>query len=463
MKCFSPTAGLFLFLSLFAATSIHATASAEDLSENLVNELAGKLVKEGVMDGLSVGFIQGDRYGTYHFGKATSGGERPNNLTIYEIGSVSKLFTSLLVADAAVQKQIVLLNPVEVENKAKIVLPSYGGRRINWLDLCSHRSGLPRLPSNLTVVSIENPYRAYNAVNAAEFLSQYQLPRKPGERQEYSNFGDSVLGYLIAENAKSDYQTLLRGRIAKPLRMDDCTFTLSDSQQKRLAIPHRPVGKVVPIWDWADMPGAGGVRATLRDMMRFAKAQLEPPQGAIGEAIELAWKQHIQADASGPAMGLGWMILPDGQTRWHNGETGGSHSIIVVNRELRTAVIVLSNTAPGDNVDQLAMELVTRAVPSRTGAPQSPPSDPDTVTPDRLVGRYQLTPNFIFDVSVDDGHVMVGITNQPTQEVFADTPTKWSYRGVDATLEFHLRSKGPAYALTLHQNGAAQRARRIRE
>ena len=134
--------------------------------------------------------------------------------------------------------------------------------------------------------------------------------------------------------------------------------------------------------------------------------------------------------------------------------------MLIVNRKLRTAVIALANTAPGDKVDQMAMELITRTIPK---SPQSPPSDPGTVTPERLEGRYQLTPDFIFDVRHEDGRLMVGITNQPTQEVFADSPTKWSYRGVDATLEFHLRSKGRAYALTLHQNGAAQRAKRIRK
>ena len=87
----------------------------------------------------------------------------------------------------------------------------------------------------------------------------------------------------------------------------------------------------------------------------------------------------------------------------------------------------------------------------------------EVVNPERLVGRYQLTPNFVFDVNLKDGHLMVGITNQPTQEVFADSPTKWSYRGVDAKLEFHLRPEGPAYALTLHQNGVAQKAKRVRD
>jgi len=80
----------------------------------------------------------------------------------------------------------------------------------------------------------------------------------------------------------------------------------------------------------------------------------------------------------------------------------------------------------------------------------------------RLVGRYQLTPNFIFTVRDRDGHLMVGITNQPTNEVFPDSPTRWSYRGIDATLEFKLAKTGPAKSLVLHQNGAKQTAYRIR-
>jgi hypothetical protein len=104
-----------------------------------------------------------------------------------------------------------------------------------------------------------------------------------------------------------------------------------------------------------------------------------------------------------------------------------------------------------------------KAEHAATKSTDEPNADPGKVTPERLVGRYQLTPNFIFDVKHKDGHLMVGITNQPTQEVFADSPTKWSYRGVKAQLEFHLRAEGPAYALTLHQNGAAQKAKRIRD
>jgi hypothetical protein len=279
----------------------------------------------------------------------------------------------------------------------------------------------------------------------------------------------SVLGYLVAEKAGKSYQDLLRERIAEPLQMTDCTVTLSDDQMKRLATPHSKVGSATPPWTFADLPGAGGVRATMRDMMRFAKAQLNPPTSPLGEAIELAWKQHTEADASGSAMGLAWMIAGDGQTRWHNGQTGGSHSAIFINRKLKCAVVVLCNTAVMNEIDQLAMQLLMKAAGRDVKSEPSDKSDPDAKNlaidaklRGRLVGQYQLAPDFIFTVSDQDGHLMVGITNQPTQEVFADSATRWSYRGVKATLEFKIPKTGPATSLVLHQNGIQQTARRIK-
>jgi CubicO group peptidase (beta-lactamase class C family) len=328
----------------------------------------------------------------------------------------------------------------------------------------------------LPLTNLKNPYRDYDSKKAAAFLHQYQLPRRPGESQEYSNVGEAVLGYLVAEKAGKSYQQLLQVRIAEPLRMTDCTVSLSSDQSKRLATPHDKFGSTTPLWTFSDLPGAGGVHASMRDMMRFAKAQLTPPTGALGEAIELAWKQQRDADASGPAMGLSWMIAGEGQTRWHNGQTGGSHSALFINRELNCAVVVLCNTAVTDEVDQLAMQLVQKAAgqdvqPATSKTVKPEPSDTskhDSNSPaidsnlrSRLVGRYQLAADFIFTVRDRDGHLMVGITNQPTQEVYPDSPTQWSYHGVDATLEFDLPKTGRAKNLVLHQNGANQTARRI--
>jgi CubicO group peptidase (beta-lactamase class C family) len=444
-------------------------ASSQNLTEQWVEKAAGPLVENRIVDGLSVGYIEGEHYGIVHLGSSSPAGKKADNLTLYEIGSVSKVFTGLLLADAVVRGEIDLHAAANVANPAGIQLPSRDGRSIEWVDLSTHRAGLPRLPGNLLAADSTNPYRDYNSKQAAAFLNPYQLPRQPGNSQEYSNLGVSVLGYLVARNAGKPYEQLLRERIAEPLRMTDCTVSLSSEQKKRLATPHDRFGSATSLWTFADLPGAGGIHATMRDMMRFAKAQLTPPTGKLGDAIELAWKQHTKADASGPGMGLGWMVAGDGQTRWHNGQTGGSHSALFINRELNCAVVVLCNTAVTNEVDQLAMQLVVKAAgrevkpePGETSDHESDNLAVDATLRGRLVGRYQLKPDFIFTVSDRDGHLMVGITNQATQEVFPDSPTRWSYRGVDATLEFTLAKTGPAKSLVLHQNGAKQTARRIK-
>jgi len=444
-------------------------ASSQNLTDKWVEKAAAPLVEHRVVDGLSVGYIEGDHFGILHLGSSNQAEEKANFLTLYELGSVSKVFTSLLLADAAVRGEINLDTAADVANPAGIHLPSRDDRSIKWIELSTHRSGLPRLATNMTPTDLVDPYRDYDSKKAAEFLNQYELPRQPGKSQEYSNFGASVLGYLIAAKAGKAYEQLLRERITEPLQMTDCTVSLTSDQKERLATPHDKYGSVTPPWTFADLPGAGGVHATMRDMMRFAKAQLNPPSGPLGEAIELAWKQHTAADASGPAMGLGWMIAGDGQTRWHNGQNGGSHSAIFINRKLKCSVVVLCNTAATNDIDQLAMRLIHKAagleVEPELGKTSDGDSDKlaiDAKLRGRLVGRYQLTPDFIFDVQDDDGHLMVGITNQPTQEVFPDSRTRWSYRGVDATLEFKLPKTGLARSLVLHQNGVEQIARRIK-
>ncbi len=444
-----------------------SSALAQHLTEQWVEKTAQPLIDDRLAEGLSIGYLEGEHYGTVHLGKAAANGKKATNATLYEIGSVSKVFTSLLLADAVVRGDIELKSAADIPNQAGIRLPSRDGRAITWLDLSTHRSGLPRLPGNLAPTDLTNPYAKYDSRLAAEFLNQYQLTRSPGEKQEYSNLAVSVLGYLVAQKSGKPYQQLLRERIADPLKMVDCTIALSDAQVQRFATPHDASGDANSPWTFADLPGAGGIRGTMRDMLRFARAQLTPPDDTLGKAIDLAWQQQTAADPSGAAMGLGWMIAGDGQTRWHNGQTGGFHAALFINRELHTAVVVLCNTATNE-VDQLAMQLMQKAAGKEAPAPanNAPVAAADGQAIDaklrsRLVGRYQLTPKFIFDVRDRGGHLMVGITNQPTQEVFPDSATRWSYRGVDATLEFTLPESGPAKSLILHQNGQQQTARRI--
>ncbi len=343
-------------------------ASSQYLTDEWVEKAAGPLVENRVVDGLSVGYIEGEHWGIVHLGNSNRAKKKADNLTVYELGSVSKVITGLLLADAVMRGEINLYAAADVANSAGIRLPSRDGRSIKWIDLSTHHSGLPRLPEDLQSNDAADPYREYDSKMAAAFLNQYKLPRPPGKSREYSNLGVSVLGYLLAEHAGKSYDELLRERITGPLKMTDCTVSLTSDQTNRLATPHAKFGSPTSPWAFADLPGAGGVHATMRDMMRFAKAQLNPPSGPLGEAIELAWKQHAEPGESGQAMGLGWIFAGDGQTRWHTGGTGGFSSALFINRQLKCAVIILCNTSVHDEVDSLAIQLMQKAAGLETTA-----------------------------------------------------------------------------------------------
>jgi CubicO group peptidase (beta-lactamase class C family) len=215
-------------------------------------------------------------------------------------------------------------------------------------------------------------------------------------------------------------------------------------------------------WDFDALAGAGAIRSTTADMVRFARAHLDPPDGPIGETLNLAWKQHLEAEGEHFAMGLGWHIARDGSTRWHNGQTGGYHAMILISRLLDAGVVVLSNTATGQ-VDVIAESIIQ----SMAGMDVRPKPIRKTVDVERevmkrLVGRYQLSPVFTLDVQLQNSHLVVQATNQPAVRVYPESETTWHYRVVDAKLVFDLPESGAATSLTLHQHGLQLPAKRVR-
>lgn len=142
-------------------------ASAETLSESIVTDAALPLVENDVVKGISIGYVQGDAWGIVHLGSATPSGRKADNQTLYELGSISKVFTGILLADAVVRGDIELESDAAIDNAAGIQFPSRDGRSITWRDLSTHRSGLPRLPANMNQQSLKDPYRGYDSTKAA--------------------------------------------------------------------------------------------------------------------------------------------------------------------------------------------------------------------------------------------------------------------------------------------------------
>ena len=449
------------------AALAHALANpcllrAEESLQDRVGALVQPYLDNHLVMGMAVGVLQQDYSTTLGYGRLSAeNSRRPDGRTIFEIASVSKVFTGLLLADAVVQDRLELDQPAAELLPAGVKLPEHEKRAITLQDLATHVSGLPRLPASFSPADWSNPYADYSGKKLAAFLNRYQLTRAPGEKSEYSNLGMGLLGQLLSFEAKTPYQQLLRERIAKPLEMSDTTITLTKNQTSRVAPPHLADNQPGSHWDFLTLAGAGGIRSTTSDMLKFAQAQLSPPESDLGQAIELAWQVHQKPLAAADfALGLGWHLARDGNTRWHNGQTGGYHSMLLVSRKLDLAVVLLTNTATGE-VDRLAQDIFSMLA----GANIAPRSFEEAITvpPEvmqRYVGTYQLTPSLVFTVKVEDDKLMIDLTGQPALQVFPRSETEWFYKVVPASITFQVDAQGKCTSLELSQNGARQRATR---
>lgn len=457
-----------LTLLTVACLFITAARAPAAIDGNKVDRLSEPYIDSETVVGMTVGLLQGGETLVRGYGQYSADNSRtPDGGTIYEIGSVSKVFTGLLLADAVAASRVSPVTPVEDLLPKSIKMP----RReetlpIRLWHLATHTSGLPRLPDNLKPTDPNNPYADYDGKRLAAFLKKHRPRKRPGEKIAYSNFGAGLLGEVLARERKLSYDALLKERVAEPLGLADTTIALSDDQAERLAPPHMAGGAPGYNWDLGKLAGGGAIRSTADDLLRFAQAHVDPPEGKLGQAIDMAWMVHQKPIEKGDfAMGFGWHVAHDGSTRWHNGETGGYHGALFVNRPLKAAVVVLANTATGE-VDTLAQQLIQMLagapVEPRVFEPKEEGVEVSAEAMRRLVGRYELTPDFVFDVSLKGGRLMVGVTNQPTFEVYPRSETEWFYKVVDATLRFDVNRRGVCRAVELDQNGVRQRAKRVK-
>ena len=149
--------------------------------------------------GIVVGVIEPNGRRVVAYGHLANGDPRTvDGDTIFEIGSVSKVFTSLLLADMVNRNEVALDDPAAKYLPDDVTLPERSGKAITLLDLSTHSSGLPPLPTNLKPKDPRNPYAGYTVDDLYQFLSGYTLPRDPGSEFEYSNLGAGLLGHLLA-------------------------------------------------------------------------------------------------------------------------------------------------------------------------------------------------------------------------------------------------------------------------
>ena len=288
----------------------------------------------------------------------------PDARTLVEIGSITKVFTALLLADGAVRGDWELRTPLRELLPPTAVVPTRGGREVTLQHLVTHTSGLVRSPfrfglrENLAFLRHgHDPYAGFTGEDLLAALATTRLRRTPGTGGvAYSNFGFGVLGHALARALGQDYGDAVRERICEPLGLVDTVteWQLTGEQRQRSAQGHRSRTRTAEPWPLEGLPGAGALRSTATDVLAFLHAQLEPEATPLAEAIRLTHR----TPAAGPAsMGLGWHRAGR-QMLWHNGGTGGFRTIAAFRPEEGTAVTVLVNQSAG--ADLTALRLLKR-------------------------------------------------------------------------------------------------------
>jgi D-alanyl-D-alanine-carboxypeptidase/D-alanyl-D-alanine-endopeptidase len=328
-----------------------------------VDLLAERAMRSGRRIGLVIGCLQGSQQRLVGYGRLRAGAQDlPDGGTIFEIGSITKVFTGLLLADLAEQGMVGLDDPLAGYLPAWVRAPTVGGHQITLGDLASHAGGLPRDPKGTLgrwLRDRRNPHAALSVEDLYAGLARTRLRRRPGERVKYSNLGAGLLGQALARAAGQPYEQLVRERICLPLGMPDTVVTPTSEQTARLATGHTRRGRPAPPLQLPALAGAGALRSTAADMVCLLRANLEPARTPLAAQLEGTQQPRLRA-AKRMQVGLGWLIAHPpgaaGPVLWHNGGTSGFRSFAAVARQTGSAVVVLSNTAR--SVDRLGLRLL---------------------------------------------------------------------------------------------------------
>lgn len=351
----------FLILAGLAALLAVGPAFAQTPAAEL---LAARVERDGLAVGIAAATVTGGapRYASH--GLLQAGGTQPvDETTLFEAGSLSKIFTSLLLAQMVVDGRMELDRPVAEYLPDDIRVPDFEGQQITLFDLATQSSGLPPIPPELVFGDQNNPYRYYDETLFRGFLDAYRLLRAPGSQYEYSNTGFALLGMALAHTGGASYEALVQQMILGPLGMDETMLVVPEQLEARFASGHAD-GKPVSHWDFDIFAPAGAYRSTAADLGKFVAAA----SGQVSSPLDAAFAKMLERTrpAGSPDMriGLGWMLLdrPSGDIVWHNGKTGGFNAFMGFQLGSRRTSVVLANSNSTPGIEDIGLHLIDPAI-----------------------------------------------------------------------------------------------------
>ena len=419
-------------------------AQAGALPERVVQAVNASIA-DGRYQTVVFGLINGDQSAVQTFGKLDNG-KAPDGDTVYEIGSITKTFTATMLAQEVLSKHVTLETPVS-KLLPDFTIPSRAGKPITLGDIGTQRSGLPRMPANFSPKDSANPYADYDAAMLRAFLAGYNLPRDPGASYEYSNLAFGLLGYALAQTSHTTYGNLVARQVLRPLGMAMSGTSFTDVMRAHLAPGHDENGKPASNWDLDALAGAGAVRSTANDMLRYLKANMGMGHSPLQTAMKFAQqprRRHRQRDAHRAGVDddrqgsrlaqWGHGGLPQ-LHRFHCGRTPRCRSPDQHGRGGRR---------PG-----VRRPRSERAPYCRSHKAITLPA----ASLDAYVGTYKLSDNFFVKFFRVGDTLMTQATGQGAFQVFPSAPDEFFAKIAPITITFQRNAKGEVSGLVLHQNG----------
>jgi D-alanyl-D-alanine-carboxypeptidase/D-alanyl-D-alanine-endopeptidase len=410
--------------------------------------------------GIVVGMIADDPQERWvvGYGRLSATDERvPDGDTVFEIGSVTKVFTGILLAQAVVNGEVKLDDPISMYLPEGVVAPEYEGRSITLLDLATHTSGLPREAGNLSA------YSNYTLDQMYAYLSGYRLTRASGSTFEYSNYGFGLLGNLLVRRAgQADYEALLLDRITGPLGMDSTRIVLTPEMSSRLAAPHMSYSVATISLNMPTLAGCGAIRSTANDMLTFLAANMGLTDTELQPAIQLANTPQRPWPGSG-YIGLGVGVPETGQgMHCHTGGTLGYSSYLAWDPQRKIGVVVLANAAV--SIDDIAFLLMTESAKLVDTILQV---DPQVLA--EYAGRYQFPDGSVVTIGVDGTRIFIQGPNQldlPGQppleiELSARSNNQFHPFLFEAEITFYKNDSGEVDRLVRLQGGVITEAKKV--
>src|SRR3954447_1522126 len=366
--------------------------------------------------------------------------------TLFEIGSISKVFTGILLAGAVNEGKLGLGDTLAQRLPVKFNDPATGA--VTLKQLATHTSCLPRMPDNLGNANPEDPYAQYDDKALFEYLASAKLQGKPPCAVDYSNLGFGILGTVLERAYGKPWAALVAEKITGPLGMSDTAQDLSPAQQSRFAEPWSGDQRAHP-WTLKAIAGAGALRSTPGDMSKLADALLAGSQGPLAKAWPLLAGDLADMPGTGKiGLALIHQKINGEDVYWHNGGTGGFRSLLqVYPASGRAAILLASNAAATPEAWLAAWEAKGRPAVARVEV-----ALPAEVL-DQYAGVYSIDKTARFTLVRQGAGLVARLTAQPFFPIFASAKDEFFYKTVDAQLSFHRDAEGRITGLTLHQNG----------